>query len=211
MAKHGLFVVIEGPDGAGKTTAMARVASILRERGITTDTTQEPTDGVIGRLIRSEIANKNSTLDERAMVRLFAADRCAHDASIRDALTSYDVVLCDRYLWSSLVYQHQHQQDVIACNKGALMPDIVFHLDAHGEVAAGRIKTRGCATDRYEANVTEIKRRSYNNAYSVVPPNLLVVIDGNQTKDEVAKNIADAIMTYNEAIALLREPGPGPS
>jgi dTMP kinase len=103
--KDGLFIVLEGIDGSGTTTQTRRLASALRERGHEVLTTRQPSDGPIGRTTRAALsADPAPPRDSLAL--LFAADRLAHlAAEIVPALERGAVVICDRYVMSSLAYQ----------------------------------------------------------------------------------------------------------
>ncbi|HEQ72025.1 MAG TPA: dTMP kinase [Spirochaetia bacterium] len=102
------FVVLEGLDGAGTTTQTTRLAKRFQAAGISVTTTCEPTDGPVGRLIRS-VLRKEEQVRPETLAMLFAADREEHLFRERDGilteLSRGKLVLCDRYLFSSLAYQ----------------------------------------------------------------------------------------------------------
>ncbi|WP_433365352.1 dTMP kinase [Streptosporangium sp. CA-115845] len=114
----GLFVVVEGPNGVGKTTTTALLAERLRERGRAVHVTTEPSDTSLGRLIRAS----ESTLTGRALALAVAADRCAHvEHEISPALAAGKVVISDRYVQSSLVLQRLDDLPLID----------IWHYNAH--------------------------------------------------------------------------------
>jgi dTMP kinase len=101
--QEGLFVVIEGPSGVGKTTVTELLHTELASRGLPTVATREPTDSALGKLARQ------GTDEYRGLVLacLVAADRYYHlEHDIRPALRAGYVVICDRYVPTSLVLQH---------------------------------------------------------------------------------------------------------
>src|SRR4051794_39709628 len=112
MSPAGRFIVIEGLDGAGTTTQTERLATRLREEGHRVLTTREPSDGPVGMLLRQALTGRltlpgaHAPLADETLALLFAADRTDHLASrVEPALGRGEVVLCDRYVLSSLAYQ----------------------------------------------------------------------------------------------------------
>lgn len=109
MADRGKLIVIEGPDGSGKST----IAHLLHARRLAgrrpSILTREPTDGPVGKLIRRAL-RAEVTLAPAAMGPLYAADRANHAATLlQPALARGEVVVCDRYLLSNLVYRGAEQ------------------------------------------------------------------------------------------------------
>ena len=146
------FIVLEGLDGVGTTTIAERLSRALEARDLRVVLTAEPTDGVYGRLLRRHI-HTEVTLDPPAAALVFTADRADHLASvIRPALARGRVVVCDRYLLSTLAYQGAGGVDhetVLAASRGFDVPDVTFFLDAPDEVRSERMSGRG-RVDRYE-------------------------------------------------------------
>jgi len=108
----GLFVVLEGIDGAGTTTQAERLCAALRAEDVRATVTREPSDGPIGTLIRQALTgrvslpNGGGPLNAHTLALLFAADRADHlEAQVLPCVDRGDVVLCDRYVLSSLAYQ----------------------------------------------------------------------------------------------------------
>lgn len=151
------FIVIEGLDGSGKTT----IVKLLKERYAAINhpcyTTFEPTNNHVGRLMRSIISGKIDNIENETISLLFAADRYQHlHSEILPAL-EHSHVICDRYFYSSIVYQGLDAaavERVIAYNQAAIdirRPDVIFFLDITPEESLRRVVTRGGAADIFEA------------------------------------------------------------
>lgn len=125
------FIVIEGVEASGKSTQLQLLALALRARGHRVTVTAEPTTERLGVFAREMLESGEATAHVAAL--LFAADRAEHcDALIRPALGRGEVVLCDRYLLSSIVYQGEHGLDaswIRSVNRHALEPDLTFVLE----------------------------------------------------------------------------------
>ena len=106
--KRGLFIVIEGVDGSGKTTQANLLADYLRKKGRTVHHTCEPTETGLGGMVRDGLGGEHPRTREE-LAAMFAADRVAHNVSPKNGIIKHlnegtDVV-CDRYYYSSLAYQ----------------------------------------------------------------------------------------------------------
>ena len=141
------FIVLEGLDGAGTTTQLRRISSRLESSGRACHSTAEPTDGPIGRLIRSALRNEIA-LDPCTLALLFAADRNEHlfagDAAIVRLVEKGIVVLCDRYVFSSLAYQSIGcgYDFVYSLNHRFPLPEHLFFLDVPPEECQRRLAGR---------------------------------------------------------------------
>jgi len=146
----GLFVAIEGIDGAGSTTQATAVAAARRERGVEVLCTREPSDGPVGSYIRTLLASEAGAMADPATVALlFAADRRDHlDREILPALARGCVVLTDRYVMSSMAYQGTELGDmgwVASINRAAPAANLTVLLDVPVGVAARRRSGRSHA------------------------------------------------------------------
>ncbi len=140
------FVVLEGLDGAGTTTQLKLLSQRLEKEGRSFTATWEPTDGTIGRLIRSILARDTPALP-RTIALLYAADRNEHlhsDGGILSRTAAGELVISDRYIFSSLAYQSiQCGLDyVLALNAEFPLPQCLFFLDTPVEVCQSRIARR---------------------------------------------------------------------
>jgi dTMP kinase len=152
QAYKGLFITIEGGEGAGKTTIIDGLKSWLMERGLQVVTTREPGGIPIAEAIRSVILDRSHTgMEARTEALLYAAARRQHLVEkVVPALQAGAVVLCDRFVDSSLAYQgHARGLGIDAVweiNRFAIedvMPDITLYMDIDPEVGLARIRKAG--------------------------------------------------------------------
>jgi dTMP kinase len=153
----GIFITFEGLDGCGKSTQMELLAGALRERGYVVLVTREPGGTALGEAIRDMLLDPlHHGMSARAEALLYAAAR-AHLVGqvIRPALEDGQVVLCDRYIDSSLAYQGHGRglgnEDIMTLNVWAtecLFPDLTLFLDLDDSIRSGRL---AAVPDRLEA------------------------------------------------------------
>ena len=161
----GVFITFEGLDGCGKSTQMEFLAQALRERGYVVLVTREPGGTSLGEAIRGVLLDpRYHGMSARAEALLYAAAR-AHlvQQVIRPALADGQVVLCDRYLDSSLAYQGYGRDlgtdDIITLNVWAtecLFPDLTLFLDLDDSLRSSRL---AAVPDRLEAEDEEFHHR----------------------------------------------------
>jgi dTMP kinase len=204
MKGRGKFVVLEGIDGSGTTTHVARLAERLRGDKELVRTTREPSDGPIGTLVRQVLTGRIVVPGGRApnwatMALLFAADRSDHvEAEIDPWLASGGVILSDRYDASSLAYQSVSSgkggSDAVewirALNRFARRPDLTIVLDVASEEAARRRDVRGEPAQIYEQN--EVQRALavfYRDLAKHLPQDKIVLVDAGGTIDDVHERI----------------------
>ena len=164
----GLFVSLEGPDGAGKSTLIRRLAAKLRASRLKPIVTREPGGSPLAEKIRGILlARSSAALTTRAEVLLFEAARSQHLAeTIRPALTKGQVVLCDRFMDSTTAYQAAGRglkaAEVSWLNSFATAgqkPDLTLVLDVDPKTGALRSRKRGEGKDRMEAAGLEFQAR----------------------------------------------------
>ena len=142
----GLFITFEGIDRSGKTTQAERLVERLRAEGRAVVFTMEPGGTGLGRRVRSLVLARRSAVDPAAEMLLFAADRAQHvNTVIRPALMQGKVVVSDRYVDSTVVYQGYGRglelnriQAVQAVATGGLGPDLTVWIDMDLETAKKR-------------------------------------------------------------------------
>ena len=188
------FFAFEGIDGAGKSTQLKKTAAYLKELNFPVQLTKEPTDAIIGSLIRKALA-KDYHFTEPTLALLFAADRFEHLAALEQEL-SQAIVLTDRYLLSSLSYNSYTLEKswVEEINKKAtLKPDLTFLFDLAPELSLDRIAKRNTGSDLYE-NLERLKRTRENYlAYQKENPQI-ILIDASQTEDAIFEEVKDHIL-----------------
>jgi dTMP kinase len=156
IERRGTFIVFEGVEGAGKGTQVRLAREFLEEQGYEVLVTREPGGTELGERLRDSLLHDGESVDSRAEALLFAASRAQHVSRvIRPALEAGKVVLCDRYLDSSLAYQGAGrglgEQDVLSLNVWAtqgLFPDLVILLHLEPDQGLARV---GEVPDRIEA------------------------------------------------------------
>lgn len=203
----GAFVVVEGPDGVGKTRTTQRIAELLRETGFLVIATREPSDGAIGRDIRAILRGDSQPLDAMTMSRMYAEDRLDHlKRIVLPAITERRVIVCDRYLLSSIAYQHGAMglplSDVLRFNRYAVVPDLTLVLRAPQDVCTSRRGTRGEAVSMFEDEETQRKiRRVYDNAFDYIELHNPAFIDASDEFDSVVKTCMRRVMRTIEEVS----------
>lgn len=211
MTSRGLFLVLEGLDGAGTTTQCTMLAKALRATGREVHVTNEPSNGPVGTLIRQALGGRLvlpqglGALTPETLALLFAADRVDHLASeIEPALARGSVVLCDRYLLSSLAYQGSQvgMAWVAAINGQALKPDLTIFLNIDIKVAARRRKDRGLAEELYETEEAQRRTAKQYRQAILLRANAgeqIVTLDGALPIEEVTAQALEVIATLRPA------------
>lgn len=164
-----MFIVVEGGDGAGKTTQLDLLQAWLEERGVPVDRTREPGGTVVGEELRQLVLEHDrGEIDPRTEALIFAASRSAHVTQrIVPALEAGTVVLCDRYIDSSVAYQGVGRElgaeEISTLNEWAtagLQPDLTLLLDVDAEVSRARRSARDAdGGDRIEASSDDFHSR----------------------------------------------------
>jgi dTMP kinase len=154
---QGLFIVIEGIDGTGKSTQSKRLAEWFRSRGREVVLSREPTDGPWGKKLRESATTGRLSAEEE--LECFLNDRREHvEMSIKPALAEGKVVILDRYYFSTMAYQGARGFDpgeIRLRNEAfAPRPHLLLILDLSVESAHGRIGARGDTTNEFEQRDT---------------------------------------------------------
>ena len=194
--RRGIFIAIEGIDGAGTTTQTEEIARWLNGEGIKTISTFEPTIGEIGRPIRNMLARKEP-LSSNNLALLFAADRMIHyEHEIKRHIDEGRWVISDRYRLSSLAYQgiECDLKWVRSINRYAPPADLTILIDLPVKTALKRIKSRGLARERFESpKKLEKVRKLYLDLARRRDEGRVVIIDGSPPEREVLTNIKEVI------------------
>jgi dTMP kinase len=154
--RAGLFITLEGGEGAGKSTAARGLADMLRAEGYTVLTTREPGGTPGAEAMRAILLSTTIKLDPLAQTMLhFAARADLVESVIRPALARGEIVICDRFYDSTMAYQ-AYGLDVDVSAVASLVrlinlrPDLTFMLEVSEATANRRRTARGGAPDRYE-------------------------------------------------------------
>ena len=200
----GLFITFEGPDGAGKTTQVYLVDRYLKEKVYSTLITREPGGTKIGEEIRNLLLScAHSEMDALTEMYLYAAARAQHvNQLIKPALLEGKIVLCDRFVDSSIAYQGFGRglgMDVVeSVNRYALQevePDLTLFFNIDIEEALNRGRARNGSLDRLEREKLEFHRRVYQGFCLLRDkyPCRIKEIDASKDIDDVFKQIMEII------------------
>lgn len=198
--RRGIFVVFEGGDGVGKSTQVRLLTQWLGEQGHEAVATFEPGDGGINADIRRILLSRETgDLSPRAEALLFAADRAQHvDTLVRPALERGAVVVCDRYVDSTLAYQGAgrvlDRDDVEGINRwatGGLVPELTVLLDL--EPAEGLATVTG--HDRMESAGDAFHRRVREGflALAARAPERYLVLPARRSRTEIAAAVRERV------------------
>ena len=208
---EGLFITIEGIDGAGTTTHVDLAGTALAKRGLPIHTTREPSDGPIGVMIRQMLAGRivvPGMGGARAprwetMALLFAADRVDHlDAEIVPNLMDGVTVISDRYDYSSVAYQSATSGKdgsetidwVRQLNAQARRPDLTIVLDVDPDEAARRRNERPGSRELFEDEDLQRELAAfYRDIERYFPADKIVHVDGNGSIEDTAAAVMKAI------------------
>jgi dTMP kinase len=206
MADPGFFITFEGGEGAGKSTQIARLAKKLREKRYDVLVTREPGGSPGAEAIRAVLlSGAAEPMGARMEALLFAAARADHVSQvIRPALDRGAIVLCDRFLDSSRVYQGvtgkldpEFMSELERVTVDGAMPDLTLIFDLDPEVGLRRATARrGAQTaDRFEKETLEVHRtrREAFLAIAAAEPERCVVIDAGQNVESVEDDVTDAV------------------
>jgi len=187
LVKKGIFLVIEGLDGSGKTTQATLLAQKLSEK-YDVLLTAEPSRGKIGTFIREDCLYEQTRLPTEAEALLFAADRIEHMVTeLKPALDAGKLVICDRYVYSTLAYQGSAGLSldwIKTTNARALQPDFSIFIDVPPERVLERLQRKKSVMETLE---TQKKVREVYMKY--VEKSELIRIDGDREKWLVANDL----------------------
>lgn len=195
--EKGSLIALEGIDGSGTTTHLRHLAEAARKAGHTVHCTAEPSSGLIGRLIR-KVLHGDEPMSEQTLALLFAADRLAHWRNeIEPQLTRGAMVLCDRYLLSSLAYQASALplDWVRAINGRAPKPAASILLRVSVGVAVERRARRASKPERFDADEQQHRvARCYDAVFDLPDVGPTYIVDGERPVDEVATDLAELVL-----------------
>jgi dTMP kinase len=200
------FIVFEGGEGSGKTTQILKLKEYLESEGYDVVMTREPGGVPTSESIREIILNQNIEPVTEAL--LFAGARKEHLAKkVVPALKEGKIVLCDRFLFSSLAYQGYARdlgiEEVYNINKpaiGDVIPGLTLFLDLEPEIGIERIlSNRADEINRLDKESIEFHkkvRKGYENAIAAYPEYKSKKIDASQDMEKIAQDIRESISEY---------------
>ncbi|KAF6560520.1 dTMP kinase [Paenibacillus sp. EKM202P] len=205
MNRKGIFITLEGGDGSGKTTMIQRLAKYMEEEGHPVVTTREPGGIEISEKIRSIILDPTHTsMDARTEALLYAAARRQHLVEkVKPAIEQGAIVLCDRFVDSSLVYQGFARgigiEEVASINRFAVddwEPDATFYLDIEPELGLARINaSRGEEMDRLDMESISFHHK-VREAYLELArkfPERITIVDASPAPEQVEQVLKDLL------------------
>lgn len=197
--KRGIFITIEGTDGSGKTTQIKLMEAYLKEKGFDVVLTREPGGTKISEHIRSLILDvNNSEMGRITEMLLYASARAQLVAEvIKPAITAGKMVICDRFVDSSYVYQGFGRgieaniiEDVNRAALEGLEPDITFFFDVNPEIALKR-RISSTGADRIESEKMEFHLSVYSGykKLALLHPKRIKAIDSNRGVVEIFNDV----------------------
>lgn len=202
MSKRGLFITFEGGEGAGKSTQIAMLASLLEHAGVRCRVVREPGGTVVGEQVRAILLDpETGWMDARAELLLYEAARAQLVAEvIEPALDAGEVVICDRFYDSTVAYQGYARglrlEEVEAANSIAttgLAPDRTLLLDLDVETGMDRATTDGA--DRLEAEERAFHDRVRHGFLVIAQrePERVRVVDAMGAPEAVFARVCEAL------------------
>jgi len=202
-----MFITLEGPEGSGKTTAVDYAVSKLEEMGYKIVRTREPGGTPIAEQIRNVILDKeNTAMDKRTEALLYAASRRQHLVEkVWPALKEGKIVVCDRYLDSSLAYQGGARglgvDNILNINMFATegtFPDLTLLFDIEPEIGLARIAANANReVNRLDLEKLEFHKTVRNTFLELAKryPERFIIIDASKSREEVADATLKAILS----------------
>ncbi len=204
------FIVFEGIDGSGKTTQMLKTIDFLKDYK-QIFVTKEPSTNKVGKYIKRLLKqDHNPESNALKYFNLYQKDREIHNKQIKKQLKMGNIVVCDRYYYSTLAYQKEQglkTDFILEKSKKFIVPDLVFIIDVPEEVALKRLGKRGTKNEKFEKlEFLKKLRRSYLNMslYGKKLDKLrknkkkenIVLIDGNKKPDEVFEEVKKELIKF---------------
>ena len=201
----GVFITLEGPEGSGKTTVSKLLVDKLNEAGYHAVLTREPGGIAIAEQIRDVILNKkNTNMDARTEALLLAAARRQHLVEkIIPEISSGKIVICDRFIDSSLAYQGYARgigiQEVYDLNMFAIdgfLPDKTLFFDVDFITGLQRIRENNREVNRLDLEGNEFHKKVYEGYQEVIKlyPERFNHIDASKPVEEVVAAAYDAVI-----------------
>ncbi|NQZ66161.1 MAG: dTMP kinase [Mycoplasmatales bacterium] len=206
-----MFITFEGPDGSGKSTAIKSLSDFLSKEGIDFLLTREPGNphNQASKKIREIILNNNHKIPDMTEAFLYAADRKMHlDTVILPALSEGKVVLCDRFVDSSMAYQGEGRKlgidTVRKINEIVIegkYPDLTIFFDISPEQSKIRVDDRA-PKDRLELAGEDFHQRVYQGYLKLIKmfPKRFKVVDATKSRKEVFEDVKNLVVDKIESL-----------
>lgn len=204
----GIFITFEGPDGAGKTTILNMLSEELKEKGVEAVFTREPGGIRIAEQIREVILNKENTeMDPRTEALLYAAARRQHIVEkVIPVLNEGKIIICDRFIDSSLAYQGYAREigvdDVYSINMFAIdgvMPEVTLYFDLEPERGLMRINgNEGREVNRLDLEKMDFHLKVQTGYKQLIEkfPDRIKVINADQSLENVYRDVKEVLVPY---------------
>ena len=200
----GLFITFEGTEGSGKTTLIDKVENYLNDKGFKVIKTREPGGIKIAEQIRNVILDVNNTkMDKITEALLYAASRRQHLVEkVLPNLEKGYIVICDRFIDSSLAYQGYARgigiDKVYKINLSAtdgILPDYTFYIDVRPEIGLSRIEKNNREQNRLDLENITFHKNVYEGYKQVEKmfPERFININGEQSIEEVFNDIKNKL------------------
>ena len=197
MVPKGIFITLEGPDGSGKSTQVENIKEFFTKAGRDVVVSREPGGTPISEKLRGIVLDADhSEMDDVTEMFIYAAARAQHVAEkIKPALESGAVVVCDRFVDSSIAYQGYGRglgdqvEEVNRYATSGLEPNVTFFMDLDPEIGRSRIGKD--VRDRLEQQKIDFHYRVYEGykALAAKYPERIMRIDAAKTIDEIKAEI----------------------
>ena len=206
--KRGIFITMEGPEGAGKTTITQMLGKALQQEGYQVLLTREPGGVPISEQIREVILNKDNTaMDARTEALLYAAARRQHLVEVvMPELERGGIVLCDRFIDSSLAYQGHARgldiEEVYNINKfaiGDMMPDATLFFDIDPEEGLKRIQSNGeREVNRLDLEALDFHKKVCEGYQFIINrwKERFIIVDAGRTIEEVFEETKASLLDF---------------
>jgi dTMP kinase len=200
---RGLFVSFEGGEGSGKSTQIERLAARLREQGLDPLRTREPGGTPLGERVREVLLDRTlepAPVTEALLMEAARAEIVAR--VIGPALDAGKIVLCDRFIHSTLAYQGGGRgldpallESLNRVATGGLTPDLVLLFDVDPAVGLSRRERAGGAPNRLDRESLEFHQRVRNRYLELArrEPERFLVLDASRSPDELERHIWEAV------------------
>jgi len=203
MSKKGLFITFEGIDGSGKSTQLDLLCGLFKSKNINFIKTRDPGGTDLGLQLREILLHYKGKMAPLCELYLYLADRAQHvEEKLLPELENGTIVLCDRYLDSTLAYQGYarglDKQKILELNAFAsqsLMPDLTLIFDIRADEAAKRL---GEAKDRLESEKTDFHRKVRDGYLELAKqsPQRIKVLNAEEKPEKIHTKTVEIIRQY---------------